>query len=366
MVRSIRVKDFHPFLNLFIFIISIYFFLVSIKLMGSALKGIGIPFVMRILGVAEHPFTGIFIGILATSLIQSSSAVTSIVVGIVGSGGMSVASAIPIVMGANIGTTITNTLVSFGHIRRKSEFGRAFPAAIVHDLFNVLTVIVLFPLELHFHFIEKVSGFLSRVFENIGGIHLFNPLKMFVCPVVRLFERVLFHNHIAILIVALIILFAALNFIVKSARNLATRRVEINLDRYLFGRQWKAFIFGLILTSIVQSSSVTTSLVVPLVGAGVLDIERIFPYTLGANIGTTITALLASLMTGSIIAVQTAFAHLTFNILGIITWYPFKFVPIRMAKALGKHGKEHRYLLVFYIVLIFFVIPILFILATRR
>ncbi|MCK4235112.1 Na/Pi symporter [candidate division WOR-3 bacterium] len=366
MVRSIRIKNFHPFLNLFIFIISIYFFLVSIKLMGSAMEGIGIPFIMRILGVAEHPFTGIFIGILATSIIQSSSCVTAIVVGIVGSGGMSVATAIPIVMGSNIGTTITNTIVSFGHIRRKTEFGRAFPAAIVHDLFNVLTVIILFPLEMHFHFIEKISAFFSVVFENIGGIHLFNPMKVMVSPVVKLFERFLFHNYIVILIVALIILFTALHFIVKSARKLATRRVEVNLDRYLFGRQWKSFIFGLILTAIVQSSSVTTSLVVPLVGAGVLDIERIFPYTLGANIGTTVTALLASLMTGSIVAVQTAFAHLAFNILGIIAWYPFKFVPIRMAKALGRHGSEHRYLLILYVVIIFFIIPITLILVTRR
>ncbi len=366
MIKSTKEKSFHPFVNLFIFIISIYFFLVSIKLMGSALTGIGIPFVMKILGVAQHPFVGIFIGILATSVIQSSSCVTSIVVGIVGSGGMSVAFAIPIVMGSNIGTTITNTLVSFGHIRRKTEFGRAFPAAIVHDLFNLLTVIVLFPLEMHFHFIERTSEFLTSAFENIGGIHLFNPMKVVVGPVVHLFERLLFNNYIAILIGALIILFAALHFIVKSARKLATRRVEINLDRYLFGKQWKSFLFGAILTAIVQSSSVTTSLVVPLVGAGILDIEKIFPFTLGANIGTTITAILASLMTGSIVAVQTAFAHLTFNILGIVIWYPFKFVPIKAAKFLGWIGKEHRYQLILYILLTFFVIPIIFIILLRR
>jgi sodium-dependent phosphate cotransporter len=346
--------------------LSIYFFLVSIKLMGSALKGIGIPLVMHIIGVAEHPFTGIFIGILATSLIQSSSCVTSIVVGLVGSGGMSVATAIPIVMGSNIGTTITNTLVSFGHIRRKTEFGRAFPAAIVHDLFNVLSVIVLFPLEIRFHFIERLSLILSHAFENIGGIRLFNPMKALVGPVVKLFEKILFHNNIVMLVVALVILFAALHYIVKSARRLTTRRVEINLDRFLFGRQWKAFLFGMILTAIVQSSSVTTSIVVPLVGAGVLDLERIFPYTLGANIGTTITALLASLMTGSIVAVQTAFAHLSFNIIGIIVWYPFKFVPLNLSKAIGRHGQEHRYLLIFYVILLFFVIPIMLIIFTRR
>jgi sodium-dependent phosphate cotransporter len=366
MVRSMGVKQFRPFFDLFIFVLSVYFFLVSIKLMGCALKGIGIPLVVRIIGVTEHPFTGIFIGILATSLVQSSSCVTSIVVGLVGSGGMSVSTAIPIVMGSNIGTTITNTLVSFGHIRRKTEFERAFPAAIVHDLFNVLSVIVLFPLEMRFHFIERISSVFARGFANIGGIRLFNPMKTLVEPVVKLIGRMLFQNNIVILVVAILILFAALHYIVKSARRLTTRRVEINLDRFLFGRQWKSFLFGVIITAMVQSSSVTTSIIVPLVGAGILDLERIFPYTLGANIGTTITALMASLMTGSLVAVQTAFAHLTFNIVGIAVWYPFKFVPIKLAKALGAHCKEHRYLLIFYVVLLFFAIPLLLIFVTRR
>jgi sodium-dependent phosphate cotransporter len=359
-------QTFRPFLNLFIFIVSIYFFLVSIKLMGSALKGIGIPLVMRIIGVAEHPFTGIFIGILATSIVQSSSCVTSIVVGLVGSGGMTVATAIPIIMGSNIGTTVTNTIVSLGHIRRKTEFSRAFPAAIVHDIFNLLTVVVFFPLEMKFHIMERISGFLSHVFENIGGVYLFNPMKIMVNPVVDLLEKILFGNYIVILIVAFLMLFMALNFIVKSSRKLATRRVEVNLDRYLFGRAWKSFLFGLFLTAIVQSSSVTTSLIVPLVGAGILDIDRIFPYTLGANLGTTITALLASLMTGTIVGVQAAFAHLTFNLIGIASWYPFKFVPIRIAKAFGGHAGGRRYFLPFYIFIFFFVIPLFLILVTRR
>ena len=361
-----RVAGFRPFLNLFVFITSIYFFLVSIKLMGAALKGIGIPYVMEILSVVEHPFIAIFIGILATSIIQSSSCVTAVVVGLVASGGMTVATAIPIVMGSNIGTTVTNTIVSFSHIRRKTEFARAFPAAIVHDIFNILSVVVLFPLELRFHFIEHISGFFAKVFENIGGISLFNPLKVFVSPVVDMFERMLIHNYIFILIVSVVILFFALSFIVKSARRLATRRVEINLDRFLFGRAWKSFLFGMILTAIVQSSSVTTSLVVPLVGAGILDIVRIFPYTLGANTGTTITALLASLMTGTIVGVQTAFAHLTFNIMGILIWYPFKFIPINIAKVIGRHGERYRYLLILYVVIIFFIVPIMLILITRR
>ena len=366
MRKQVRASEFHPFINLFIFLVSIYFFLVSIKLMGTALKGIGITFVTGILKVAEHPFVGVFIGILATSIVQSSSCVTSIVVGLVGSGGITVTTAIPIVMGSNVGTTITNIIVSLGHIKRKTEFRRAFPAAIVHDFFNFLTLIVFLPIELRFHFLRNLSGFLSHVFEEVGGTHLFNPLKIIVGPTVDFFKIISFNNHIAMLVVSLTMLFVALNFIVKSARKMATRRVEINLDRYLFGRQWKSFLFGLFLTSIVQSSSVTTSLVVPLVGAGILDIERIFPYTLGANLGTTITALMASLMTGSIVAVQTAFAHLSFNICGIVLWYPLKIVPIRLAKGFGEFVKDHRYISIVYMLVIFFIIPLILIFLTRR
>jgi len=83
----------------------LYLFLVSIGLMGAAFKGFGKGFAESLIKTTSNPFVGLFIGILATSMVQSSSTVTSVVVGIVAAGGITVTNAVPIVMGANIGTT---------------------------------------------------------------------------------------------------------------------------------------------------------------------------------------------------------------------------------------------------------------------
>ena len=145
-------------------IISVYLFLLSIKLLGHSFKLFGKEFAEAMLQMTSNPFTGLIIGIVATSLIQSSSTTTSIVVGMVAGGMLNLDTAIPIIMGANIGTTITNTLVSMGHMGRRAEFRRAFSAGVVHDFFNVSSVILLFPMELNFHIIAKSATFLEKMF----------------------------------------------------------------------------------------------------------------------------------------------------------------------------------------------------------
>ena len=120
----------------------LYLFLVSIGLMGTAFKGFGKGFAENLIRTTSNPFVGLFVGILATSLVQSSSTTTSIVVGMVGSGVITVSSGVYIVMGANIGTTVTNTLVSLGHFTRRDEFRRAVGAATVHDFFNFIFQII--------------------------------------------------------------------------------------------------------------------------------------------------------------------------------------------------------------------------------
>jgi sodium-dependent phosphate cotransporter len=264
-------------------------------------------------------------------------------------------------MGANIGTTVTNTLVSFGHITRSQEFSRAFPAAIVHDLFNILSVLVLFPLEVHFHLLQKLSFGFVQAFQGLGGMTITSPFKFLVEPAASGIAELL-GSPILVLTIALLGLFTALKFLVSSIRALVSRKLEVFLDRYLFGAAWKSFLLGLLLTSIIQSSSVITSIIVPLVGAGLLTIEKVFPYTLGANLGTTVTALLASFATGEVVAVQAAFAHLGFNLLGCAIWYPLRRAPIGLAKALGGIVARHRVMGIVWIGVVFFLIPIIIIL----
>lgn len=346
--------------------IALYSFLLSIQLLGVSLKLFGTGFSQRLIQTTQNPFVGLFIGILVTSIIQSSSATTSIVVGFVAAQVLGISNAIPIVMGANIGTTVTNILVSLGHITRKVEFSRAFPAAVVHDLFNLLSVLVFFPLEINFHIIEKASLLLAEAFKGIGGLTVTSPLKLITSPLAHLIAKGLGSNPVIVMPLALILLFISLKFLVDMIRTLVSRRVELTLDKYLFGTPMKGFLFGFLLTAVIQSSSVATSLMVPLVGAGLLTLRKVYPYTLGTNIGTTLTAILASLATGTLLGIQIAFCHLLFNIFGILIWYPLRILPITLAEKLGGIITKKRFLSLVYVGLIFYLIPIIFIILTRR
>ena len=363
-------------LRIVIFIVALYAFLVSIQLISGSLKEFKWLAEM-LFQQTSRPLVGLFLGILVTALIQSSSATTSIAVGFVAAGVLKVELAIPIIMGANIGTTVTNVLVSLYHISRREEFTRAFPSAMVHDIFNLLAVVVLFPIEYFFHPLGWISGKLAMAFANVGGFKVLSPLKLAVEPVARGIIRLVkgfgpansFWDkafYVVTLPLALILLFLGLRFMVSNMRKLVGSKTEVVIDKYLFGGPIRAFLLGMLVTAVIQSSSVTTSFVVPLVGAGLIALEQIFPYTLGANVGTTVTAILASLVTGSPLAIQVAFAHLLFNVFGIIIWYPLKIVPLTLARLLGRSVAKHRWLAFVYVVVIFIIIPVGLILILRR
>jgi hypothetical protein len=121
-----------------------------------------------------------------------------------------------------------------------------------------------------------------------------------------------------------------------------------------------AMLIGIGVTIIVQSSSVTTSALTPLCGVGVLPIEKMFPMTLGANIGTTCTALIASLVSLKFGAVQIALCHLFFNIIGILIWFPIppmRRIPVNAAKLLGLYASFFRFVPLVYILTAFVGIP---------
>src|SRR5690606_11334052 len=97
----------------------------------------------------------------------SSSATTSIAVTLVASGSISLTQAIPIIMGANIGTTLTSALVSLSFMNKKKEFRRGFSAAAFHGIFNILIVVILFPLEYFYGVLSTLSQYFT--------VHFFNP-----------------------------------------------------------------------------------------------------------------------------------------------------------------------------------------------
>lgn len=354
----------------------VYLFLVSIGLMGDAFKGFGKGFAENLIQTTSNPFVGLFIGILATSIVQSSSTTTSIVVGMVGSGVMTVSNAIPIVMGANIGTTVTNTLVSLGHVSRREEFRRAIAGATVHDFFNLICVLVMFPLNLATGFLEHLARLMARFFADVGGVKFTSPIKMVTAPAIHSIEHVLMKwlnvpdraAYIVMVVLSFMILFFALIYLVKTMRSLVIERVEAVLDKVLGKNALLAIVGGMVLTAIIQSSSITTSLLVPMVAAGILSLEAAFPIVIGANIGTTGTAILASFATGNPSAIVIAFVHFLFNLTGVLVIYPikpFRTIPIYLARALGDLAYEKRRYAIFYVLSVFFVVPGLLILIYK-
>ena len=349
---------------------ALYLFLVGINGMSSAIKHMGAGVAESIFRTTSNPVVALFIGIFSTVLFQSSSTTTSLIVGMVSSGALSLAGAVPMVMGANIGTTVTNTIVSIGHINRGNEFKRAFAASTVHDFFNLLSVLILFPLEMAFHGIQRSSEWFATLLfgkiHNIDVLQSKSPIKIAVKSGAKFVEGFTFGNDILYLVISVLITFMMLYTLVKLLRSLVLEKIEAFFDQYIFKTALRAVGFGVLITIMVQSSSITTSLVVPLAGAGVLSLRQIFPFTLGANIGTTVTALMASL-TGTVSALIAAISHLLFNIIGIVIIYGIPFlreIPIYCAEKIAEKAVENKLVPILYLVSIFVLLPLLIILAS--
>lgn len=351
----------------------LFVFLVGVKGLESGIKAFGADFADRLFDSVSSPIAGLFAGVLATVLVQSSSVSTATIVGLVGSGALTVGAAVPMIMGANIGTTVTNTLASLGHVRRGQEFRRAFAGATVHDFFNLLSVAVFLPLELLTGFLSTTAANLTEVLagrtELSGVAPSGSPIKDAIKAPVSLFEGAVESLTesstvlgVALLVAGLALIFMALTLITRNMRAVMEGRIERSLNQVLSrGAGIGAMALGLIITVAVQSSSITTSVLIPLVASGVLALENAYPVTLGANVGTTVTALLASVAADRPEALTIALVHTLFNIAGIALFYPIpalRRIPIQLATRLGDLAAEKKQLVVAYVIGVFIILPI--------
>jgi len=347
----------------------IYLFLIGVSCIEAGIKTMGADTQEQLFSNVSNPLAGLFVGILGTVLVQSSSASTSVIVGLVASGALGVDDAVPMIMGANIGTTVTNTLVSLGSVRRTNEFRRAFAAATVHDFFNLFAVSLLLPLELATGWLSDIASWISEQLVGSSGSDWKSPIKEWVKQPVSwltdFWEWVgATGNAVGILLVTtgLVVVVGSLALITKNMRALVADRVERSLNAVLGrGGGIVAMAVGLLITVTVQSSSITTSIMVPLAGAGVVTLRNVYPVTLGANVGTTITALLAALAASSPDALTVALVHTVFNVSGILLLYTPRLVrdvPIMCAEMLAKVAADHRSWAVAYVVGMFVVLPI--------
>lgn len=435
----------------------LYMFVCSLDILSSAFQLVGGKAAGDIFQdnvVLSNPVAGLVIGVLVTVLVQSSSTSSSIVVSMVSSGLLEVQSAVPVIMGANIGTSVTNTIVAMMQAGDRNEFRRAFGGATVHDFFNWLSVLVLLPLEAATGVLYKLTKLLIDSFNIQTGQDAPDLLKVITEPLTKniialdssvisdiatgdadarnksLIKRwcetekitslvnvsvpgienctsgalcwesenktwtqanetiinnikrcshIFAHSDLPDLAVGLILLALSLLMlctclilIVKLLNSMLKGQVATVIKKVLntdfpFPFGWVtgyiAILVGAGMTFIVQSSSVFTSAITPLVGIGVISIERAYPLTLGSNLGTTTTAILAAMASpGETLAnsLQISLCHFFFNIFGIVLWYPIPFtrLPIRLAKALGNHTSRYRWFAVVYLLLCFLVLPV--------
>lgn len=358
-------------------VLFIYLLLVAVGMIGAGFKSAAGDSAKELFQFAANPFLGLLIGALCTALIQSSSTVTAIIVGLV-AGGMPVTIAVPMVMGANIGTTITNTLVSLGHVRDKEEFQRAFSAATVHDFFNLIAVLVFLPLEIMFGFLERASSFMLQWIAggdslSMKGLNFIKPLtKPLIKTIQDLFEFLpgIFPG-VVLAVLGVVVILVSITLVGRLLKVLMVGRVKDILHRTIGRGPLSGIASGAVVTVAVQSSSTTTSLMVPLVGTGVLKLRDIYPFTLGANIGTTITALLAATAVigdNAVLALQIALIHLLFNVAAVVLLYGIPFtrnIPLYLAEKFAAVAAERKLVAIAYIFGVFFVLPGILVFAFR-
>ncbi|GFS72415.1 hypothetical protein NPIL_691401 [Nephila pilipes] len=397
-------------------------FVCSLDLLSASFRLVGGRQAGRVFRESEllrNPVVGLMIGVLATVLVQSSSTSTSVIVTMVGTHLLTVRDAVPIVMGANIGTSVTNTVVSLGQAADRREFRRAFAAATIHDMFNWLAVLVLLPLEVATGYLEKLTSAIMATGEwhrvEGGGGQKQAFLQTITKPVTNwivqldkkvleqmaagqlnetenvsllkrctrnetqefcgyLLERIPWSDStlgLCLLAVSLLLLCGCLVSLVKLLHSVlggpiaSLLRRLINVEPpwpYHLFTGWAAMALGCALTVLVQSSSVFTSALTPLAGLGLVSLERIFPLTLGSNIGTTATGLLAAFAAPPAAlrdTLQIAFCHLFFNLSGIILFYPIPAtrLPIPLAKGLGQVTSQYRWFSILYLFVMFLLLP---------
>lgn len=349
-------------------------FLAGIRGLGDGFKLLGSDLLDAFFSATENPFVALMVGILATTLVQSSSVTTSMVVGLVAApeNPLPLANAVPMIMGANIGTTATNTIVSIAHMGRPAEFRRAFSVATCHDFFNFLSVLVLLPIEIATGMLSKTASALASYLHVVGGTTYDSPvsiaLKTAVVPLQSLAEA-LFDapqaRGVMIVLASGALIFGSLMLIVRVLHSRLLAKAESMVEAALGRSAVVAIAIGCLVTAMVQSSSITTSLLVPLAGVGLLTVEKAFPVTIGANLGTTMTALLASLAVSGPNAqagIEIALTHLSFNLAGtllIYPWSPVRGFVLSAVKRFAGLATRSKLLAISYLLVLFYGVPAL-------
>ncbi|CAG5085636.1 Oidioi.mRNA.OKI2018_I69.PAR.g10950.t1.cds [Oikopleura dioica] len=458
----------------------VYVFIFAIGLLSDSFQVLGGAFLNEVIEHAEayleDPFCGLCMGILLTVLCQSSSTATSIFITLVGSGLFTVKVGIYCIYGANVGTSITSTLVAFGNVATPREFKAGMACAAIPAVYDYLIVLVLFPLEIWFDLMEMFVTALAPYppeecqkdptlpecehhdtgFDPIAVIT--EPIQQYIlvinkaglgekdyhgsfvqyckdnltainetehdpcfypddsnCPPVNgstymtpgeryccFFgdylsdetfsvkftdsciekEKHMFVNSCMsdeaiggiCFAIAFVLMYGALVGVVKCLKSVLEGSIQQvlkdNIDKnlpYPFGwlTEYLYVVAGLVLTIAVQSSSIVLAILTPIVAIGVVSIDRAYPITIGANIGTTITGLIAAFANASgnfHDALAVSLSHMFFNIFGFILFFliPITRAPvIKASNWIGKMASKYRWWSIMYTILAFIALPLI-------
>lgn len=362
-------------LNWLIVAACVYVLITAVNVIGSGFSLAVGGQAEQLFGFASNPLVGLMIGVSATALMQSSSTTTAITVGLV-AGGLPLEIAVPIILGANIGTTVTNTLVSFGMVRDREQFRRGFAAATVHDFFNLMAVVIFLPLEMMFGILQRSAtaaagvlsgadaGFVAEIFNGVGSVvkGATTPLAGLIGSGAGLLPDV--WAGVAMIVVGMLLILAVINLIGRMLKALLVGRAERILHAAMDRGPLSSIGSGFLVTAMVQSSTTATSLMVPLAGSGALTLRQIYPFTLGANIGTTLTALMAAFaFDGELatIALTAGLVHFFYNVLSVALIYGLpvlRQLPILGAQWLAELATARKAYAVAWVLGVFILLPL--------
>lgn len=332
--------------------------------MISSFQQLGGEYMRVIIRTTSNPLTAFFIAMLVTAMLQSSSTTTALTVAMVGSGSLTLQGAVPVIMGANVGTTITCIIISLGFINKKKELKRAVSAGTYHFFFNLLTVVILFPLEHYYGFLSKSSEWLAHKLvsaDTTSPTSSNAPLKSGLDPFVNYLIEIV--PAAVVMICAFILLLSSILLFRKFISDLLNAKSPQAFSRFFFQNNWKSFLWGTLTTAAIRSSTITTSVVVPIVAKKIVNFRMATPFLMGANVGTTVTAFIAAILySDSVNALSIAITHFLFNVIGVLLFFPvsaLREIPIRLSLMLGKATVDNRAVGFVFLLLTFFFIPFL-------
>ena len=351
---------------------ALYLLISAVNVISRGFRALGDDTAHQLFDFASNPVVGLAVGVLATVLLQSSSTTTAVTVTAVGTGALYLNDAVPIIMGANVGTTVTCTLVALGFVGNREEFHRALTASTIHDFFNLLALAIFFPVELIFHPLERVSSWLTGLLYGSNALpdpSQTNIIRLLTRPVVNTIADTLGRigsqvvGAALILIAGVVMIFFAVRLLSAFLKSLLIGRARAALTHAVDRGAGRAMATGFGVTVVTQSSTVTNSVLVPFVGAGLITPRQLYPVTMGTNLGTTLTALLAAFaVTGANarIGLQAAFVHLVYNAAAVAVIFGIPFlrpIPLRLAQLFADKAVDNKKLVFAYIVGVFILLP---------